>query len=191
MDGPSVNLAFLKQLQLELIVKAHSFISIGSCPLHIANNAFKITLTVLKPIIELDLIATDLHFFFKLYAAEREDYKLVKPTTEITTCYMKKHYESRWLSIDRSLVTILEQMPNLHEYFLEHIPQQKGCVCNSSVVPWERLCWRNICSKKEKPYNFRREIDLQKKEAFKVKLNSVLFIHVDALKWSVVLTKLR
>lgn len=40
MDGPSVNPACLKQLQLELATKAYSFISNGSCPLHIANNAF-------------------------------------------------------------------------------------------------------------------------------------------------------
>ena len=63
MDGPSVNLAFMKQLQLELATEAHSFINIGSCPLHIANNAFRTVLTVLKPSIDLDLIASDLHFF--------------------------------------------------------------------------------------------------------------------------------
>ena len=42
-------------------------------------------LTVLKPAIDLDLIAMDLHFFYKRSAASREDYKLVEQITEITT----------------------------------------------------------------------------------------------------------
>ena len=117
MDWSSVNLAFLKRLQLKLAAKAHSFINIGSCPPHIANNAFKTMLTVLKSTIDLELTVIDLHFFFRCSAAHREDYKLVKQITEITACYMKKHCESRWLSIDRSLVRILEQMPNLHIFW--------------------------------------------------------------------------
>ena len=40
--------------------------------------------------------------------------------------YMKKHAELCWLSIDYSLVRILEQMENLREYFLKEIPKQKG-----------------------------------------------------------------
>ena len=39
---------------------------------------------------------------------------------------MKKHVESRWLSIDCSLVRILEQMENLRDCFLKEIPKQKG-----------------------------------------------------------------
>ena len=39
---------------------------------------------------------------------------------------MKKHVKSRWLSIDRSLIRVLEQMENLREYFLKEIPKQKG-----------------------------------------------------------------
>ena len=51
---------------------------------------------------------------------------MVENITEITTHYMKKHVESRWLSIGHSLVRILEQMENLREYFLKEIPKQKG-----------------------------------------------------------------
>ena len=39
---------------------------------------------------------------------------------------MKKHVESHWLSVDCSLVRILEQMKNLREYFIKEIPKQKG-----------------------------------------------------------------
>ena len=99
MDGPSVNQSFLRLLQLELAEKAHSFFNIGSCPLHIVNNAFKKVLSVLKLVIDIDLIATDLHFFFKQSAAQRQDYRMVEEITEITEWYFKKHVDSRWLSI--------------------------------------------------------------------------------------------
>ena len=118
MDGPNVNQSFLRLLQLELAEKAHSFFSIGLCLLHIVNNAFRKVLTVLKLVIDLDLIATDLHFFFKWSAARRQDYKMVEEITEITAWYLKKHVDLRWLSIDRSVVRILDQMENLREYFL-------------------------------------------------------------------------
>ena len=51
---------------------------------------------------------------------------MVENITEVTMHYMKKHVESCWLSIDRSLVQILEQMENLKECFLKEIPKQKG-----------------------------------------------------------------
>ena len=89
MNGPSVNQSFLMLLQLELVEKVHSFFNIDSCPLHIVNNAFKKVLTVLKPVIDLDLIATDLHFFFKRSAAQRQDCKMVEDITEITVWYLK------------------------------------------------------------------------------------------------------
>ena len=55
---------------------------------------------------------------------------MVENITEITTHYMKKHVESRWLSADRSLVRILEQMENLRECFLKEINQKNGLVNN-------------------------------------------------------------
>ena len=119
MDGPTVNTSFLNQLKSEMEESHQSFIDIETCPLHITNNSFKAILNVLKPIFDLDQVATDLHFFFKRSAARREDYK-------ITTHYMKKHVKSRWLSIDRSLLRVLDQMENLGEYFLKEIPKQKG-----------------------------------------------------------------
>ena len=125
MDGPSVNQSFLWLLLLELAEKAYSFFNIGSCPLHIVKNAFKKVLTVLKPVIDLDLIATDLHFFFKRSTARRQDYKMVEEITEITVWSLKKHVDSRWLSINLSLVRILDQMENLREYFLVQLSQQR------------------------------------------------------------------
>ena len=43
---------------------ATSFIDIGSCPLHSANNVFSEGLKLLKDCVNLDQITLDLHFFY-------------------------------------------------------------------------------------------------------------------------------
>ena len=63
MDGPSVNKSFAEQLKIALDADSTSFIDIGSCPLHIANNAFLEGLKQLKDSVNLDQFAIDLHFF--------------------------------------------------------------------------------------------------------------------------------
>ena len=67
----------------------------------------------IKSVIDLDEIEIDLHFLFKHSASRRENYKLEKEITEITAHFMKKHVESRWLSIYPWFVRIFGQMPNL------------------------------------------------------------------------------
>ena len=59
---------------------------------------------------------------------------MVENVTEITMHYMKKHAELCWLSIDHSLVQILEQMENLREYFLKEILKQKGSNQKNGLV---------------------------------------------------------
>ena len=123
MDDPTVNTSFLNQLKSQIEESHQKFIDIRTCPLHITNNSFKAILNILKPILDLDQVATNLHSFFKRPAARRENYKMVENITEITTHYMKKHAESHWLSINCSLVRILEQMQNLRKYFLKEVPK--------------------------------------------------------------------
>ena len=78
MDGPTVNMSFLNQLKSEIEESHQGFIDIETCPLHITSNSFKAILNVLKLILDLDQVATDLHFSFKRSAARREDYKMVE-----------------------------------------------------------------------------------------------------------------
>lgn len=94
MDGPTLNQSFLKQFKIDFKESEHSLIDIGSCPLHVTNNSFKFLLNILKPSIDLDSVATDLHFFFKRSAAQRGYYKIVESISKVTTHYMKKHVES-------------------------------------------------------------------------------------------------
>ena len=91
MDGPTVNMSFLNQLKSEMEESHQSFIDIGTCPLHITNNNFKVILNVLKSILGLVQVITDLQFFFKRSAARQKDYKVVENITEITTHYISKH----------------------------------------------------------------------------------------------------
>ena len=128
MDGPNVNKKFNKDLKKELDAKETSFIDIGSCNLHAVNNSFGKAVEMLKKegIIDLDQFAIDLHFFFKLSAARREDYEKVSEITDICCVYMMKHIQTRWLSIEKVLVRIMQQFQNLKSYFFETLPKDKN-----------------------------------------------------------------
>ena len=125
MDGPSVNKSFAEKLKISLNDEdSTSFIDIGSCSLHIANNGYSVGLKHLKDSVDLDQFAIDLHFFFKLSSARREDYKDISSITEVTSQFVLKHCQTRWLSLDRVLMRIFEQYENLKHYFLVKLPTQ-------------------------------------------------------------------
>ena len=126
MDGPNVNKSFEKKLATKL--KNHfstSFISMGSCALHTTNNAFGEGIKCLKAVIDLDQFAIDMHFFFKYSSARREDYAKMEGLTSVVAVYLLRHCSTRWLSIDRVLVRIIEQFDNLYEYFINQVPLLK------------------------------------------------------------------
>ena len=75
MDGPSVNVKFHEELETEFEEDNHSLISVGSCPIHVANNAFLKLLEILDECgVKLDQIAQDFHGFFSHSAARRIEY---------------------------------------------------------------------------------------------------------------------
>ena len=125
MDGPSVNKKFERNLLQSLEVNEGTrFICIGSCPLHIVNNSFGEGMGSLRAVINLDQFAIDLHFFFKYSAARREDFLQIRDITDVTVQYVLRHCQTRWLSIERVLVRIIEQYENLCTYFLTELPKQ-------------------------------------------------------------------
>ena len=75
--------------------------------------------------VDLDQFAVDLHGFFKLSAARREDYPKMENLTEVTSGYVLRHSSVRWLTLKFVLVRIKEQWENLKEYFCSFLPQQK------------------------------------------------------------------
>ena len=81
-------------------------------------------MNALKETIDLDQFVIDLHFFFKRSAARREDLAAVSAVTDVTVHYLLRHCESRWLGIEKVLVRVIEQLPNIRQYFLKDLPQR-------------------------------------------------------------------
>ena len=70
MDGPNVNLKFHREVEEKLTVDGdRGLLSVGSCPIHIANNGYNKLLSTLSAFINLDQFASDLHGFFSKSAA--------------------------------------------------------------------------------------------------------------------------
>ena len=137
MDGPNVNLSFENKLESNLESINTSFLSIGTCSLHPTHTAFrKGTKSLYSNTINisqekestfgLDDFFNDLHFFIKLSRARREDYASLENVTNVVAQYAKKHVETRWLSIKYMALRLLEQWPNLKEYFLNFLPKHSN-----------------------------------------------------------------
>ena len=127
MDGPSVNKKFERKL-LELLEKNEStnFICIGTCSLLIANNALGEGMVTLREVVNLEQFVIDLHFFFKHSSARRLNLKLVSEITDFTVHYVLHHCQTQWLSIEKVLFCVIEQINSLCEYFLIELPKQNS-----------------------------------------------------------------
>ena len=127
MDGPNVNKKFADDLMEELKSDHKtSYIDIGGCTLHTVHNGFGKGMEYFKvEAINLDQFVIDLHFFFERSSARREDLNKMKSITNLTVHYLLKHCESRWLSIEKVLVRVIEQLRNVKTYFLEELPKKK------------------------------------------------------------------
>ena len=128
MDGPQVDKAFeealIEKLEKE---KGNSFLAkIGFCVLHTVNNSFGEFLKPLKETADVEQLLIDLYFFFKHSAKPREEYKGMEEFIEVTAEYLLKYSSTRWLYIGKVCVRLIEQFKNVDEYFLNHLPQQKG-----------------------------------------------------------------
>ena len=138
MDGPSVNLSFPRELNIEPSKNSSSFLSIVSWPLHTVNNAFGKGMAALSNVINLDQFAIDIHFFFKLSSARREDLNNVSSITGVTIEYVIRHSQIRWLSIECVLVRVHQQFNNLCEYFLRVLPKLAGFKGKNGVAQTDR-----------------------------------------------------
>ena len=108
MDGPNVNKSFQFKLVNELEGKGSiHFLDVETCSLHTVSNAFSNGLKIIESVINLNQFARDLRFFFKRLAAKRENYKDVTSITDITSCYVQKHCQTCWLSLNKVLVSNL------------------------------------------------------------------------------------
>ena len=61
-----------------------------------------------------------------LSSARGEDYASLENVTNVVAQYAKKHVERWWLSTKYVALGLLEQWPNLKEYFLNFLPKQSN-----------------------------------------------------------------
>ena len=123
MDGPNVNQAFQGRLRQELVDKHQtSIIDVGTCTLHKVHNAFRKGIEEMD--FDIDVFVTDVSAFFKQSAARREDYLMMQTFTDLEPHFAVKHVTSRWLSLRKACLRILEQYSNLKQYFTVFIPLQ-------------------------------------------------------------------
>lgn len=121
-DGPRVNLAFERKLEESM---DSELLKLGTCNLHHVHNAFRAGLKELKDF-DIDSFVNDVSFFFKHSAARREDYKLSEDITDIEARMSLRHTSTRWVTLKKASLRLLEQWPNLREYFIVFLPQQSN-----------------------------------------------------------------
>ena len=58
--------------------------------------------------IDIDQFGCDLYFFFKYSFARKEDYKNMQEVTDVFSWYVLKHCSTRWCTIIKVIVRIVE-----------------------------------------------------------------------------------
>ena len=132
-DGPNVNKTvwnIVNDVLLRLPERNHGLTDIGTCNLHICHNAFAKGLEMFASSIS-DFVI-DLHLWFKMSAARREDYELVQEEMGLVKHKFVKHVECRWLSLQPAVLRILEQLKGLKRYFLRNLPKEQSSVTNNT-----------------------------------------------------------
>ena len=132
-DGPNVNKTvwnIVNDVLLRLPGRNHGPTDIGTCNLHICHNAFAKGLEVFARSISEFVI--DLHLWFKMSAARREDYELVQEEMGLVRHKFLKHVECRWLSLQPAVLRLLEQLKGLKRYFLRDLPKEQSSVTSNA-----------------------------------------------------------
>ena len=94
MDGPNVNLKFQEDPKGKFEENSNkTFLDIDTCTLHKVHTSFKKGISKLP--LDIDQFAVNLHSFFKLYSARREDYTKLQELTEVAAQYVLQHSSVR------------------------------------------------------------------------------------------------
>ena len=70
--------------------------------------------------------ALDIHFFVKLSAGRRADYKSIVDVTNIVSEYAIKHSTTRWVTLRKVIVWFIEQHEKLNEHILKFSSKDNG-----------------------------------------------------------------
>lgn len=113
-------------------------INIGTCNLHVVHNSFCKALEAYgSPV---DELAMDIHTFFKISSARREDFKFIQLEEEVDTHTFLRHVPSRWLTLGPVVDRLIEQWEPLQKYFTELANKDPKNAPTSSA--FKRLCTR-------------------------------------------------
>lgn len=110
-------------------------INIGTCNIHIVNNAFLKGIDVFgNEVVEL-VIA--IKYFFKDRPSRLSDYGSCQKKLNIPNHHFIKHVATRWLTLEPAANRIIEQWPAIIEYFLKFIP--KKCAHLEKTIAYKTI----------------------------------------------------
>lgn len=123
-DGPYVNKKVFRIINTDMLNSQNrGLVDIGTCNLHIVNNAF------LKGLDELGSIISDLSvslkYFFKDRPSRWSDYEYCQKKVKVPKHGLVNHVPSRWLTLGAAAERLFEQWPAIEEYFLRYIPREQ------------------------------------------------------------------
>lgn len=93
-------------------------IYIGSCPLHLIHNSFKIGINCTNWSME-EFLHSLVHWF-RHSPSRREDYHKISKNNGK---FIPHFTTTRWLEIESTLERVIDQWTNLEEYFLRYLPK--------------------------------------------------------------------
>ena len=97
-------------------------IRIGSCPLHLIHNSFKIGIENVNWSIEEFL--NNVVLWFNHSPSRREDYlKVTRDLSNDVGKFIRRFVITRWLDVGPIIKRVIEQWINLNEYFIRFIPR--------------------------------------------------------------------
>ena len=93
-DEPNVKKTIFRAVSMSLKGGGNpGMINIGTCNLHVVHNSFCKALEAYGT--PMDDLAVDIHFFFKISSARREDFKFIQLEEEVETHTFLRHVPSR------------------------------------------------------------------------------------------------
>jgi len=120
-DSPNVNKAVFSLINNDLIrIRKKKLFDGGYCNIHTVHNAFR------KGIDEFGLDVSDtiltIHDFIYDFPVRVEAFETIQKRLNLPQHRLRKHVESRWLSLEAGCIRVIEQLPAIKEYFLTYIP---------------------------------------------------------------------
>ena len=138
-DGPNVNKTIFRAVNTSLKGAGNpEMINIGTCNLHVVHNSFCKALEAYGT--PVDDLAVDIHSFFKISSARREDFKFIQLEEEMETHTVLRHVPSQWLTLGPVVDRLIEQWEPLQKYFTDLANKDPKNAPTSSA--FKRSCTR-------------------------------------------------